>query len=70
MKIEIDENIKEQIKEVFEPLARRPLTDQEVFEIFFNLRGFGQTLLKMAKEINYTPKGGISRVLQIPVGSK
>ena len=48
----VNEGLKQQIKNVFEPLAKRALTDEEIFQAFFNLRGFAQTLIKMKMELD------------------
>lgn len=51
MEIKTTGKIKTQVKSVFEPRLKRPLTEEEVSEAVFNLRGFGLTLLKMKKEL-------------------
>lgn len=46
----------EEARKVFEPRYGRPLSDQEVWEIRFNLRNFALTIFEIAGE----KKGGIN----------
>ena len=46
------QELKNNLVKFLEPLVKRPLTDKEVSEAVFNLRGFGQTLIKMKLEID------------------
>ncbi len=56
MNIEIPQQLQQQIRDRFETPTNHPLSDKEVFEIFFNLRGFGHVLLKMKKEVDQSGK--------------
>lgn len=49
----------QQLKQKFEPLYQRGLTDEEVIEISRNIRGFFVTLFTIEKEAN---NGKIERI--------
>ena len=48
----INEELKKQVKSGLEPLVKHPLTEEEIFQAVFNLRGFAQTLIKMKMELD------------------
>ena len=49
--MELEKKLSQEIKEIFEPLTKKQLSESEVFEIASNLAGFAKTLMKMKSEV-------------------
>ncbi len=50
MEIEINNQTIQKLRSTFSPQLKRALSQPEVKEIYLNLKGFAQTLLKMKME--------------------
>lgn len=60
MRDEVEKSINQEVREAYEPLYGRRLSDEEVYEIRTNLTGFLEVLLEGVRSLSLD--GGIDRM--------